>query len=242
MSPHVFPSKILKLLKGEIGLLEDTGTDPDGTGDNVIVVPPVVLVTFVPELNGSDAELPIVNPAEEEADGVEPMPPVITLDIRDEYPLAPTDDELMVEPVTGEDKTALDESESLVVAELVVPETVKVSVPEGTTDVVDTLPPVAKFDVSGEPLPVFDDDELMFVFVTGDDETKLEEDETMTVTEPIVREKTVGNDVEGDLDGIEPEEEVLVKDENGDELAPKLVGRVEPLIDEPDPDAWEYRT
>ncbi|KAK4967497.1 hypothetical protein LTR66_011961, partial [Elasticomyces elasticus] len=127
------------------------------------------------------------------------MPPVITLDIRDEYPLAPTDDELMVEPVTGEDKTALDESESLVVAELVVPETVKVSVPEGTTDVVDTLPPVAKFDVSGEPLPVFDDDELMFVFVTGDDETKLEEDETMTVTEPIVREKTVGNDVEGDL-------------------------------------------
>ncbi|KAK4994340.1 hypothetical protein LTR66_005612 [Elasticomyces elasticus] len=142
----------------------------------------------------------VVDPGEEEADGVEPMPPVITLDVPNAYSLAPTVDELMLGPVTGEDETAPDESESLVVAELVVPETVNVSVPEGTTDVVDPLPPVARLDVSGEPLPVVDDDELMLVLVTGEDETKLNEDETVTVTEPLVREMTVGNDAEGDIE------------------------------------------
>ncbi|KAK4994341.1 hypothetical protein LTR66_005613 [Elasticomyces elasticus] len=59
------PVLLDKLLKDEVELLEDTGTDPDGTGDNVIVVPPVVLVTFVPELNGSDAELPVGEPSVE---------------------------------------------------------------------------------------------------------------------------------------------------------------------------------
>ncbi|KAK4988023.1 hypothetical protein LTR50_004242 [Elasticomyces elasticus] len=142
----------------------------------------------------------VVDPGEEEADGVEPMLRVITLDVPNAYSLAPTVDELMLGPVTGEDETAPDESESLVVAELVVPETVNVSVPEGTTDVVDPLPPVARLDVSGEPLPVVDDDELMLVLVTGEDETKLNEDETVTVTEPLVREMTVGNDAEGDIE------------------------------------------